>query len=103
MPLTPFPSFDPAVPRRHPAPALWLRSHRRTWAFQPSASVDEVDRYLLWIHMRRVGAALRSRTRDLQPPFTFRVRLLLHRLAFVIRCMTGTVPADAIRDLNDEG
>lgn len=102
MPLTPFPSFDPCVPRRHAAPALWLRSHRRVWAFQSSATVADIDRYLLWIHMRRVGKALRSRTRAMRPPFLFRVRLLIHRLGFVIRCMCGTAPAEAIRDLDKE-
>lgn len=102
MPLTPFPSFDPPVPRHHPAPALWLRSHRREWAFPSSAADADIDQYTLWLHMRRVGKALRNRTRDMQPPLTFRAALLLHRLGFVMRCMTGTAPAEAIRYLTRE-
>lgn len=102
MPLTPFPSFDPQVPRKHPAPALWLRSHRRVWAFPASATPEQIDRYALWLHMRRIGKALRNRTRAVQPPVSFRVRLLIHRLGFVFRCMTGNPPPEAIRDLSDE-
>lgn len=99
MPFIPFHSLDPVAPPGHPAPVLWLRSHRRSWTFPHSASDEEIDAYALWLHVYRLARALGAREQALRPPFSFRVRVFIHRLWFFYRATGGELPPDALRDL----
>lgn len=99
MPFIPFQSLDPEAPPGHPAPVLWLRAHRRAWAFPPTATAEEIDAYALWLHVHRLARELAARERSLRPPFLFRVRLFLHRLRFFYQATGGSVSPEAARDL----
>ena len=101
MPFVPFPSLDPAPPAGHPAPVLWLRSHRRPWAFPRRSTAEEIDAYSLWLHINALEHALRERERALRPPLSFRFRTFLHRLRFFYRATAGDVSPEALRDLED--
>lgn len=73
--------FDPAEPPDWPTDAVgrMLRDANRSW-YPPDWSQEDAERYLRWLHARRLARRMPQLARSIRPRRSVRLRLCLWRL-----------------------